>query len=83
MSRILNTLSTTSESESLDQPSKDSILMLRLLCSFPNNVEDYVHRIGRTGRAGAKGVSYTYFTTDNAKQARDLIGLLREAGSTM
>ncbi|KAH8081273.1 P-loop containing nucleoside triphosphate hydrolase protein [Filobasidium floriforme] len=50
---------------------------------FPNNVEDYVHRIGRTGRAGAKGVSYTYFTTDNAKQARDLIGLLREAGSVI
>ena len=22
---------------------------------FPNNCEDYVHRIGRTGRAGAKG----------------------------
>lgn len=50
---------------------------------FPNNVEDYVHRIGRTGRAGAKGVSYTYFTSDNAKQARDLLSILREAGSVM
>ena len=29
---------------------------------FPNNVEDYVHRIGRTGRAGAFGVSHTFFT---------------------
>lgn len=29
---------------------------------FPNGVEDYVHRIGRTGRAGAKGTSYTFFT---------------------
>ncbi|TFK19693.1 alpha/beta-hydrolase, partial [Coprinopsis marcescibilis] len=46
---------------------------------FPNNCEDYVHRIGRTGRAGLKGVSYTYFTTDNAKSARELIGILREA----
>ncbi|TEB33882.1 P-loop containing nucleoside triphosphate hydrolase protein [Coprinellus micaceus] len=46
---------------------------------FPNNCEDYVHRIGRTGRAGQKGVAYTYFTTDNSKQARDLVGLLREA----
>jgi len=46
---------------------------------FPNNCEDYIHRIGRTGRAGQKGVSFTYFTTDNAKQARELITILREA----
>jgi ATP-dependent RNA helicase DDX5/DBP2 len=25
---------------------------------FPGNVEDYIHRIGRTGRAGAKGSAY-------------------------
>jgi hypothetical protein len=83
MSRTSNTSSTMSESEYLTQFLRVSVLTPRFLCSFPNNVEDYVHRIGRTGRAGAKGVSYTYFTTDNAKQARDLIGLLREAGSTM
>ncbi len=29
---------------------------------FPNGVEDYVHRIGRTGRAGATGEAYTFFT---------------------
>ena len=34
---------------------------------FPNNCEDYIHRIGRTGRGGATGTSYTYFTTDNSK----------------
>lgn len=28
-----------------------------------------------------KGTSYTYFTTDNAKQARELIGILRESKS--
>ncbi|WVR08901.1 ATP-dependent RNA helicase DBP2-A [Kwoniella sp. DSM 27419] len=48
---------------------------------FPNNCEDYIHRIGRTGRAGAKGVSYTYFTTDNSKQARELVQILRESKS--
>jgi len=48
---------------------------------FPNNCEDYVHRVGRTGRAGSKGTAYTYFTTDNARQARELIGILREAKS--
>ncbi|GFN16334.1 DEAD-box ATP-dependent RNA helicase DBP2 [Aspergillus tubingensis] len=36
---------------------------------YPNNSEDYVHRIGRTGRAGAKGTAITFFTTDNSKQA--------------
>ncbi|KAI5998815.1 P-loop containing nucleoside triphosphate hydrolase protein [Pisolithus albus] len=46
---------------------------------FPNNCEDYIHRIGRTGRAGMKGTSYTYFTTDNAKSARELVSILREA----
>ena len=30
-------------------------------------------------RAGMKGTSYTYFTTDNAKSARELINILREA----
>jgi hypothetical protein len=30
-------------------------------------------------RAGMKGISYTYFTTDNAKSARELITILREA----
>lgn len=29
---------------------------------FPNGVEDYVHRIGRTGRAGATGEAITFFT---------------------
>ncbi|MCB1112331.1 MAG: DEAD/DEAH box helicase [Chlamydiales bacterium] len=27
---------------------------------LPNNVEDYVHRIGRTGRAGAKGTALSF-----------------------
>ncbi|KAJ9652661.1 ATP-dependent RNA helicase dbp2 [Neophaeococcomyces mojaviensis] len=46
---------------------------------YPNNSEDYVHRIGRTARAGRNGTAITLFTTENAKQARDLIGILQEA----
>ncbi|KLO05001.1 DEAD-domain-containing protein [Schizopora paradoxa] len=46
---------------------------------FPNNCEDYIHRIGRTGRAGMKGTSYTFFTTDNARSARELLTILKEA----
>lgn len=30
-----------------------------------------------------KGTSYTYFTTDNAKSARELINILREAKATV
>ena len=32
---------------------------------YPNNSEDYVHRIGRTGRAGATGTAITMFTTES------------------
>lgn len=32
---------------------------------YPNNSEDYIHRIGRTGRAGAKGTAITFFTSDS------------------
>ncbi|OIW34117.1 hypothetical protein CONLIGDRAFT_652470 [Coniochaeta ligniaria NRRL 30616] len=46
---------------------------------YPNNSEDYIHRIGRTGRAGQSGTAITLFTTDNAKQARDLVNVLTEA----
>ncbi|KAK4993150.1 ATP-dependent RNA helicase dbp2 [Elasticomyces elasticus] len=46
---------------------------------YPNNSEDYIHRIGRTGRAGTSGTAITLFTADNAKQARDLVSVLTEA----
>ncbi|TQV91859.1 hypothetical protein V2A60_006034 [Cordyceps javanica] len=46
---------------------------------YPNNSEDYIHRIGRTGRAGANGTAITFFTTDNQKQARELVNVLQEA----
>ncbi|KAI2785289.1 Phosphomethylpyrimidine kinase-domain-containing protein [Daldinia loculata] len=46
---------------------------------YPNNSEDYIHRIGRTGRAGANGTAITLFTADNSKQARDLVAVLQEA----
>ncbi|KAG5153782.1 hypothetical protein JHK82_011751 [Glycine max] len=50
---------------------------------FPSSLEDYVHRIGRTGRAGAKGTAYTFFTHANAKFARDLIKILQDAGQVV
>jgi ATP-dependent RNA helicase DDX5/DBP2 len=54
---------------------------VRVVVNFdmPNNIEDYVHRIGRTGRAGAKGTSISFFTDKNGKMARELVTILREA----
>ncbi|BDA41823.1 DEAD-box ATP-dependent RNA helicase 14 [Coccomyxa sp. Obi] len=46
---------------------------------FPNGVEDYIHRIGRTGRAGASGEAYTFFTAQDSKYSRELSRVLREA----
>jgi len=46
---------------------------------FPSQIEDYVHRVGRTGRAGAKGKAVTFFTTEDAKKASGLIAILRES----
>lgn len=48
--------------------------------SFPLTVEDYVHRIGRTGRAGKKGVAHTFFMQQNKGLAGELGNVLREAG---
>ena len=46
---------------------------------LPSDIDDYVHRIGRTGRAGNTGVSTAFFNRGNRNIIRDLIELLREA----
>ena len=50
---------------------------------MPSCAEDYVHRIGRTGRAGAEGLSFSFFTSTNAKLARQIVGILQEAGQVI
>ena len=42
--------------------------------------QGYIHRIGRTGRAGAKGTALTFFTAGNTIFAKELICILEEAG---
>ena len=46
---------------------------------MPSNIEDYVHRIGRTGRAGAKGIAHSFVTAEEAAIAKDLIKVLTKA----
>ncbi|MCF2859757.1 DEAD/DEAH box helicase [Pseudoalteromonas sp. SMS1] len=45
---------------------------------LPNTYEDYVHRIGRTGRAGSEGIAVSFVT---AADADDLYGIERFIGA--
>jgi ATP-dependent RNA helicase DBP3 len=52
--------------------------------TFPLTIEDYIHRIGRTGRAGKTGRSVTYFCPNDSQQdekalADDLVKVLSDA----
>ena len=47
---------------------------------LPNTGEDYVHRIGRTGRAGSRGLSVSFFTERDSRIAKSVIRVLEEAG---
>ena len=50
-------------------------LVINFRC--PNHMEDYIHRIGRTGRAGKKGISYTFIDPDEEDlYAEDIIKVL-------
>ncbi|KAJ1975764.1 ATP-dependent RNA helicase ded1 [Dimargaris verticillata] len=46
---------------------------------LPSDIDDYVHRIGRTGRAGNMGLSTSFFNRGNKNIVRSLISLLTEA----
>ncbi|KAM6911700.1 putative ATP-dependent RNA helicase DDX46 isoform 2-T2 [Lycodopsis pacificus] len=58
---------------------KQLILVVNYNC--PNHYEDYVHRAGRTGRAGNKGFAYTFITDDQVRYAGDIIKALELSGS--
>jgi ATP-dependent RNA helicase DDX3X len=47
---------------------------------MPMDIDDYVHRIGRTGRAGNTGLATAFFNVKNKNLARDLVTLLQETG---
>ncbi|KAA3673597.1 ATP-dependent RNA helicase DDX5/DBP2 [Paragonimus westermani] len=46
---------------------------------YPAQTEDYIHRIGRTGRSDKKGTAYTFFNGKQPRLARELIDVLKEA----
>jgi ATP-dependent RNA helicase DDX46/PRP5 len=48
----------------------------------PSHLEDYVHRVGRTGRAGNKGYAVTFITPEECASAADLIRALESSQQT-
>lgn len=54
-------------------------LSLVINYDFPQNCEDYIHRVGRTGRAGASGTAITFFDAKmDGKHARKLCTILEK-----
>lgn len=46
---------------------------------MPSDIEEYVHRIGRTGRAGHTGLATSFFNDKNRNISRDLIDILSDS----
>ncbi|XP_074594802.1 ATP-dependent RNA helicase p62-like [Brevipalpus obovatus] len=44
---------------------------------MPQVIEDYIHRIGRTGRVEKEGFSYAFFTITDLRLAKDLLEVLK------
>nr|XP_027206392.1 DEAD-box ATP-dependent RNA helicase 37-like [Dermatophagoides pteronyssinus] len=45
---------------------------------LPHNIDEYVHRIGRTGRAGKNGLATSFINEENKNILKPLIALLKE-----
>ncbi|AAS51647.2 ADL273Cp [Eremothecium gossypii ATCC 10895] len=46
---------------------------------LPSDIDDYVHRIGRTGRAGNTGLATAFFNRGNKNVVKELVDILEEA----
>ncbi|XP_043280842.1 probable ATP-dependent RNA helicase DDX46 isoform X2 [Venturia canescens] len=57
---------------------KQLVLVVNYDC--PNHYEDYVHRCGRTGRAGNKGYAYTFITPEQERYSGDILRAHELAG---
>ncbi|RLV94512.1 ATP-dependent RNA helicase DBP3 [Spathaspora sp. JA1] len=68
-------LATDVAARGLDIPNVKVVINL----TFPLTVEDYVHRIGRTGRAGQTGIAHTLFTEEEKHLSGALCNVLRSA----
>lgn len=46
---------------------------------MPSDIEEYVHRIGRTGRVGNLGLATSFYNDRNRNVCRDLLQILAES----
>ena len=58
-------------------------LVLVVNYDAPNHHEEYVHRVGRTGRAGNKGTAITFIAPEEEQYAPDLVKALKESGAAV
>ena len=58
------------------------VKQLKLVVNYdaPNHLEDYVHRAGRTGRAGNTGTAVTFIAEDQERYSLDIAKALRQSG---
>ena len=63
----------------LDIPNVELVLNY----TYPLTIEDYVHRIGRTGRAGSNGKSITFFQPGDKVHAGALQQVMKQAGQAV
>lgn len=58
------------------------VKQLKLVINYdaPNHLEDYVHRAGRTGRAGNTGTAVTFLTEDQERYSVDIAKALKQSG---
>ena len=47
---------------------------------MPKDIDDYIHRIGRTGRAGNRGTATSFVNDYNLRICKELVLVLNEAG---
>lgn len=61
------------------------VKQLKLVINYdaPNHMEDYVHRAGRTGRAGNKGTCVTFITPDQERYSVDIYRALKASEATI
>ena len=50
---------------------------------LPSDIEEYVHRIGRTGRMGNLGLATSFFNDKNRNLTKDMVELIVESSQGM
>ncbi|KAI9056555.1 P-loop containing nucleoside triphosphate hydrolase protein [Trametes sanguinea] len=61
------------------------VKQLKLVINYdaPNHMEDYVHRAGRTGRAGNKGTCVTFITPEQDRYSVDIYRALKASNAAV